>query len=154
MTRYYRQRDRYSCGPVAFYNARKWMGMKGSWNKEKYYLKMMCNCWLNGTYPVSLHMAMKIVHSQKIGRLHKKPKLSWIDKQLELGRAIVIRFFHDADDERKGHFILLVGQTSKTYQVVGWQQKITTQKIYRHTIATSLRLKREASSSIAWTIKR
>lgn len=156
MIRYYKQKDKLSCGPIALYNTKKWLGIKGSWDKERCELQTICKCCESndGTRPKDLHKAMKMTLPKMIGGQHKNPKLFWIDKQLKLGRAVIIRFFHDLKKEgrREGHYILITEQTSKTYQVVGL--KYTTQEVHRHEIATYLRLKKGSYTPIAWAVSR
>ena len=164
--RYKRQRkNSYFCGPVALLNAMKFTGKQISWDKNREQLKTLCNYNQGSGVTVNnLHLAcIKILDPLfKPGRIVKKPNLTYMDKALNKGQAIVLRFFHGPYYSRSGHYVLVVGKTNKTYAVVnlGNYYKTVT-RVSRKGMSKMLRFtdhrrrnKYSAAYSAAWTVDR
>jgi hypothetical protein len=122
MPRYVKQRDLYSCGPIAVANALKWAGKDISYKKHHKGFKRLCGAHnIKGVRPRNLEKALKVAGKGLFSITPVcKPKLEEIDKHLSGNGCIVLSY---AWTERKveenvtivyvnGHYINILDKTS------------------------------------------
>ncbi|MCI0527014.1 MAG: hypothetical protein L0Y56_06105 [Nitrospira sp.] len=133
MPRYTKQRDRYSCGPIAIINALRWAGEPASYERLSR-LQALCDTkpgegTMHSPFDRALRMMSGSVFS--VQRVYR-PKLRAMERHLRKGGAIVINWQWRAGDitprqmtdENFGkrwarHFALLVGINSRgRFQVI------------------------------------
>lgn len=112
--RYVKQRDSYSCGPIALLNILKWSGLRKTY-KDLPILQKECKC-NNGTWPEDLQKAVKKYSNLK-SFSRRKPSILKIDQHLKRhGAVILVCYWSDEwDEEIEGHFITIVGCKDKEY---------------------------------------
>jgi hypothetical protein len=82
MRRYLRQRDHYSCGPVALINYHKWLGLPATGRQLKRYQRI-CKCRRpNGTHPHGFSTA--------VGKTHHFVSYQNFKKYLQCGGCAII----------------------------------------------------------------
>ena len=128
--RYIRQKDQYSCGPIAIMNILKWSGVEFSYREAIKFFQKICNCRAShgGTTHSSFDWALRRVGEHLEGGLHirrvYRPALWQIEEHLKAGGVIALNYHWRKDTAgkkvkkvkkvKKGdlegrHFILLVG---------------------------------------------
>lgn len=113
MPRYVKQRDRYSCGPVAIINALKWAGYPASYDSIKY-LRRLCKCkpysyeedW-TGTRSGDFTAAIiKAGHAKAFYCQYAlQPSVETVRAHLDSGGAVVVLVLMGED----AHYALFVG---------------------------------------------
>ena len=114
--RYMKQRDQYSCGPVAIMNTLKWSGFKFSYEDQIEHFQSLCGCTSSeGTFHAPFDKALRIA-SKELGGFNVKriyyPKLWQIEKHLEAGGVIVLSYSWEVDEDYSRHFSLITGISS------------------------------------------
>lgn len=111
--RYVKQRDHYSCGPVAIMNILKWVGVKFNYRDRIEVLQEACKCSPpRGTKHAAFDKALRLVAELLpvdicVRRVHR-PKLCQIEEHLRSGGAVVLNYRWEADEEGfSRHFMLL-----------------------------------------------
>ena len=157
MTRYAKQRDRFSCGPTAVINAMKWSGYQISYREEleKYVHRYGC-LYPEGVHPEILAGRMDAMQELDIRREINKPKLSDLNRELRKGRALILCHPHAY---RGGHYILCIGETKHFYKVVNrGSSRKTVSYISKKVMRKMLRRDREMTAgryhAVAWSISR
>lgn len=134
--RYLKQRDQYSCGPVAIANAMKWAGSKESASKirKRFIQECKCSPKHNGCYTDDLEEALCEADLLEFERINW-PGLDDLDKHLDGGGVVLLRIRH----EHGGHYFLCTRRTPKMYEVVNYKRiRNTTCKISRETMRKDL----------------
>lgn len=125
--RWVRQRDHYSCGPVAVLNILKWMGHPWTY-KMLPALQVVCKCDVDvGTGRQNIERAMAKLGINKKRKVF--PKLRDIDAHLDSGGIILLEYFWTEFD---GHYALCIGRTKKHYIMVNDSSKKTITKWNRN----------------------
>lgn len=93
--RYCKQRDNFSCGPVAILNALIWSGIKLSYKYTKG-IGYMCNCEpIQGTHPILFGQTLQKFEKDfglfKVKKVYR-PKLKQIEKHLKRGEIVIINY--------------------------------------------------------------
>ena len=135
MTRFLRQPDSFSCGPVALLNLDKWRGIKVTAKNLPQY-KRLCKCSTEvGTYPSQLDRVLG-----KRGR-----RLSYQQFKAHHGAAII-----DFTVRNGGHFFLVIGwgTNGKDFGWVAINSKHTINLISAQGMRSILR------SSKVWTFSK
>lgn len=111
--RYVKQRDHYSCGPVAIMNVLKWVGVRFNYQERIKVLQEACDCvptrgTRHAAFDRALRLAAKLVTADvRIRRVHR-PKLSQIEEHLRSGGAVVLNYRWKTDEKGfSRHFMLL-----------------------------------------------
>jgi len=144
MTRYLKQRDQSSCGPVAVINALKWAGLRVTEKTHKKKIQQLTQCnpygrGFRGSHPYDVNHALSCYNSIKIQRVRKDvwTTLSEINEHLDKGGSILMRYFL----ANNGHYTLCVGRTPKTYRFVNdsWNKTVIdrSQKRVKEMLSTS-----------------
>jgi hypothetical protein len=119
MTRYLKQWDYISCGPVAIINAMKWRGMKVSRRSHFKKLKRKCKCNHRdgGTYKHDLTRALRNYLSNVKCKVQES--INTLDRHLDSGGAVIIAYdYIRNDDVREGHYVFCIGKTKHYYTLV------------------------------------
>ena len=120
MIRFTKQRDHYTCGPIAIINVCKWAGYKVT-QKDIKKFKKLTNCD-NGTYAEDLHKALKKLDEKyfklKKRLLAKEVKVKEIKKHCKQHGIVLLRFQWPDDDEF--HYILVIKFTKHRVGVVNY----------------------------------
>lgn len=116
-TRWIRQKNGSSCGPVALLNLLKWLGRDVSYDKDFSYWKERCCCDRHGT---PLDAFLNALHSiDGIGVQPRiRPSVEVIDSALQRGRIAVMKSAFNFDGEVEGHFFLVTERTNKSFYCV------------------------------------
>ncbi len=111
--RYVKQRDHYSCGPVAIMNVLKWVGVRFNYQERIKVLQEACDCVpTRGTRHAAFDRALRHVVGLlpvdvRVRRVHR-PKLSQIEEHLLSGGIVVLNYRWKTDEEGfSRHFVLL-----------------------------------------------
>ena len=111
MLRYTKQRDEFSCGPIAILNALIWAGADAAHDKCYAWLRELCDCTPpNGTQYAPFERALKSA-GQEIFQVRKimRPSMSTIDDHLQSGQALVLNYLWKTPTELQRHYVLMVG---------------------------------------------
>ena len=106
-----KQRDRYSCGPVAILNALRWAGMDARYEDYIDILRIVCQCEVGeGTNPADFDKALRFLATAifRVRRVHR-PRLGDIERHLREDGAVVINYLLNQAGVWSRHFALLVG---------------------------------------------
>ena len=111
MPRYVKQRDKYSCGPVAILNALRWAGVNADYGQSVKRFTATCKCappegTAHREFDSALRKAGKRIF--QVRRVHR-PLLPQIEAHLQEGGVIVFNYYWRKKDEEHRHFILLAG---------------------------------------------
>jgi len=147
-TRYVRQRDNTSCGPVALINILKWQGLDVCYDEYIHFMRHLCDHTPGadgGTTEIGMRRALKSLGIKfKVYRMNKLYKM---DKHLDAGNIALLDYpvpyycKGGKIDFCKGdlHFALCIGRTPKTYTMVndgtrntvGHRLRSTMEKMFR-----------------------
>lgn len=160
MIRYIKQRDRSSCGPVAMVNVLKWAGESVTYkNVSEFKSKWHSNTEdYEGVMPESMTKALRNLGQVRFYN-RNNVKIKQIDDHLLTGGIIVILFSQRGDDnDRHGHYYLIVGTSGKKYRVVNsFRTRPAETLITRNFLLKDLRSSRYFSKTghpKAWFIRR
>jgi len=122
--RYVKQRDKYSCGPVAIMNVLKWAGYAFNYEDSLPVLQKLCKCIsVTGTKHANFDRALRLVTSRfkvfKVRRVHR-PKLWQIEEHLREGGLVILNYYWRKDEEGHRHFMLLdgVSDSGKSFSTI------------------------------------
>lgn len=141
--RYCRQRDTYSCGPIAVLNSMKWAGLPVSYKRLKYMQKTRGFCKQTGVGTRGLYRLLRRSLKETCHIVFSAhPKLSHIIKHLQQGGAVLL-LFHVVNDE--GHYSLLTDATpsGKTFTIINFDSSRTIMRIRKNILQSCLRRKKE-----------
>ena len=144
MIRYLRQKEKGTCGPVAIINALKWAGIKATEKTHKKKIKQLTSHNMRhgrgfkGCFPYDVNYALSCYKSIYACCNHTgqpNTKLSKIDKHLDYGGSLLIRYFWKPGH---GHYTFCIGRTSKTYLLVNDSREKTIIRRSRKTMEKML----------------
>lgn len=122
MTRYYKQTDNKSCGPIAVMNAIRWAGGKVT-RKDLPKFQKACRCSEKGTYPHRLNIVLKKQKHFSCYWLVQPPKVI-LDMHLRDGGAAIVRNTWREKDGHRGHYFLITKKSKKTYTVFNFDTNV------------------------------
>ncbi len=158
MIRYTKQRDKFSCGPVAIMNAVKWTGSECTYAKRIGLFQDLCLCKLSGgTWHRNFDQALRRIAEAHGGfdvlRVHR-PKLSRIEEHLRGGGIIILNYLWRRKSGASRHFSILenVSDSGKTFRVINdFKAGPARQTIRRRTfVKYNLRFQRSDPHYKAW----
>ena len=110
MTRYLRQRDKYSCGPVAIMNIFKWLGYNVNYTKEIEWFREITKCKedgiLYGTTFGYMTKALKMFKNLFTVRYIRKPTVLLMVEHLKSGG--ILGLCYRLPKQKIGHYILVI----------------------------------------------
>lgn len=144
MPRYIRQKDNYSCGPVALLNALKWAGRtKGVSYAELPTWRNICRTDRKaGTSFANLFHAARMLPLIEAKKAKPMVRLLDIDAHLAHGGAVIL----GSVSEPMGgfHWFLITGKVvqagESSYKVVNFDRRMTQRLVASKTIARGMRL--------------
>jgi len=157
MVRYLKQRDGYSCGPVAVLNAMKWAGFEVTGENLKVFRWIALCTSPHGCWPRHLHNLIKLQFERKASAMKGKPTMKYMDKWLDQGNSIIMRYFwHDKErNKRVGHYIFIPDRTEKYYKVCNdGRNRPALTMISRKTMNNYLRMQRKGDTCCTWFIRK
>jgi len=141
--RYLRQKDGYSCGPIALMNAIKWSGRKALYTDLKKFQRL-CECTARrGCDRISLCKTLRkffINVKQTI-----IPKKRDIDQWLKLGNVVLLQYYWA---KNRSHFALIVEKTDKTYRCINIYKGKTITNTRTNTLKKYLRPRKDCDIQI------
>jgi hypothetical protein len=144
MPRYIRQRDNYSCGPVALLNALKWAGAtKGTSYATLPSWRDICGTTRhNGTTFTDLFRAARTLPRIGARKARPKVKLADINAHLRHGGAVILGSF--SESMNGFHWFLVTGRIDQageaSYRVVNFDRRVTQRLVSAKMIRKSMRL--------------
>ena len=115
MSKYIRQSDKCSCGPISVMNALNWKGT--TYREDLNWFRKLCKCKSYGTPVDDLDKAIKFFNLSK--KYTERPSLKLIDSQLDKGNAcLLIYYFKSRKNKEVGHAALCIGRTPQHYKVI------------------------------------
>jgi hypothetical protein len=121
LIRYVRQRDRYSCGPIAIINAIKWAGKSASIWQDFEAVTQDCKCVPpGGTKHADFDHALR-KHSRGFRAKRRiQPSFTSIERYLRMPRsAVIVNYAYDRDGVRGAHYALFIGTSRSGESFVG-----------------------------------
>lgn len=150
LPRYYKQRDKFSCGPVAIFNALKWAGAKDGLTAKRALppLSRLCECskYNGGTKHTAMDRTLRIAGKRcfDIRRVYT-PKLGEIEEHLRAGGALILNFrWHEMRNGKMvdaRHYVLItdISLFGEYFGVVNYSSKRPVyQRIHRDTVKKRL----------------
>ncbi len=151
MPRYIKQRDNYSCGPVALINAARWSGSKEKIRSLRKRFMSECECTFPGTSLGNFKKVINEIDCFKIHSMCKQPSIGRLDYNLDVGRIVILRI----RSELGGHYFLCTRYTSEEYEVINYNAECKTIfKIPKNFMSESLKYIDSSGTSIAWFIEK
>lgn len=150
MIRYVKQRDHYTCGPIAVINICKWAGYKVTLKEIKKF-KKLTNC-IDGTYSEDLEKALK-----KLGKKYFQLGAKLEDKEVTIRKIErhckkkgIVLLNYQWPDSTSFHYILVIKLTKHRVRVVNYfPEGAASRLIYRTTFK---KLIKNREHVIAWLI--
>lgn len=155
MTRYIKQRDKYSCGPVAVFNSLRWAGADVS-SSYVYDLKDKCKLEVSEEKQGVEHYDFdRVLREEGIDLfrvdLILKPRMSEIETHLQTGGALVLNYAW----EEGRHYTLVTeeSETGKTFEMVNeFSKRPTVVKVRRKTFVERCLSFRNDITAKAWLL--
>jgi hypothetical protein len=151
MTRYLRQRDTYSCGPIAILNALKWAGASKTGKSIRTLRKdAKCN-YPDGTYSVDFNRALRKKGKRFFSTKWVASSLTKVVAQLRAGNAVLLSFtlsdWYRLDGDRAAHYALLLptSKNEKKFRVVNLWRSETVCVIQRRKLREMLKRRKSGS---------
>ena len=117
--KYVKQKDTYTCGPVALINVLRWAGQLKVNPKYLKAIKAICFTDKNqGTYSKEFDRAIKYFRPIIKIKTKKKPDLKDIDNCVDKGGIVVIGYVYKFHEIEQAHFALIIGRTKTRYILV------------------------------------
>jgi len=130
MPRYVKQRDEYSCAPVALLNLCKWAGVSCAYDSERYrWIKTRCNCKPFHGSPDPFIYATLLALAREYNwavRFRKDVTVAQIKVELEKGNAVLCCFEYDDGDD---HIALITSYGTRGFLAVNWWIRKRTVKL-------------------------
>jgi predicted double-glycine peptidase len=120
--RWIRQRNNYSCGPVAIMNLLKWLGESVTYANDYAYWLKQCK---TAKYGTSLYNFTRVLYNLDGIKISPRnvPNIGVIDEALLNGRAVVMKSAYISNDVYEGHYYLITDCTDKSYYCVNLNDK-------------------------------
>jgi hypothetical protein len=127
-SRWIRQRNGFSCGPVAIMNLLKWLGESVSYETDYPFWRKRLGCESWGT---PLKLFVKNLYGLEGVKITPRncPSLGLLDDALTSGRAVVMKSAYLERGTMMGHYFLVTAITEKSLYCVnlnyrhGWVSK-------------------------------
>lgn len=113
-SRWIKQRDLHSCGPVALMNLQKWIGHPVTYASDFHYWKKKCKCNHDGS---PLDAFVNSLYSIKDIKISPRsiPSLETIDSALQQGKAVVMKSAFMGKKELDGHYFLVTERSPRHF---------------------------------------
>lgn len=155
MIRYTRQFYKNSCSPTALINAAKWAGFRVPAKEFFKYFATQCRfSFKEGTQYTGISDALRKSDEMYFLGFKMNPTLSWLDKKLDSGHALIINY--SIADEDHGHSVFCPRRTKCFYYLVNHTTTQTVSRVTREQMKQLLKQKDKQKSFIrsgAWAVK-
>ena len=120
--RWIRQRNDFSCGPVAIMNLLKWLGESVTYANDYKYWANKCK---TAEYGTTLHDFVRVLYNLDGIKISPRnvPNIGVIDEALQSGKAVVMKSAYIVDNVYEGHYYLITDQTDKSFYCVNLNDK-------------------------------
>lgn len=106
--RYVKQKDHYSCGPIAIMNALKWAGLYTTYKTHFHKIRSLCKTTISwGTTPDNMSAAL-LKHRKYLSFVTKSlVTLREIEKHLDSGGAVILEYWFWDEMDYDGHYVFI-----------------------------------------------
>ena len=139
-----KQNTKYSCGPVAIYNAIIWDEKK---EKISYLIKQCNTKKPHGTYWSDVSKVLRKYFPRRTKKI-ESPSKRLIDAHLNNGKSLIINYYWEHKKKTGRHYVFIWKRTSKQYYVTNVSRKKPV-----ITRITSETMKKWLKHSAVWFIK-
>ena len=153
--RYVRQRDQYSCGPIAIMNALKWAGLSATYRTHFHKIRSLCKTTMSwGTTPKNMTVTLEKYSKCLSFTTKSLVTLKEIDKHLAAGGAVILEYWF-LDDEMgyyDGHYVFVFREREHNFIIVNAIDVPVTYPCSRDMLKSILSCKkyRHTGSPSAW----
>lgn len=157
--RFIKQKDQYSCGPIAIMNALKWAGLHTTYKTHFYKIKSLCKTTiLWGTTPDNMTTTL-LKHSKYLSFTTKSlVTLKEIDKHLNAGGAVILEYWFKDEGMNlyDGHYVFIFRERGYDFIAVNAIGISVAQPCPRDMLKSMLSCKkyRHTGSPSAWFISK
>jgi len=121
MVRFVKQRDEYSCAPVALLNLCKWAGVGCAYDSERYrWIKRSCGCHPGyGSEDEKITTTLRRLAGWYgwTVRFRTEPSTEQLRHELDLGNAVLLCGMYDDGED---HIALITGYDKRGLWAVNW----------------------------------
>ncbi len=145
MPRYVKQRNRFSCGQVAYINALKWAGQSASLGRDYVRSRKLMNCAPRcGVEPRDFERVLMSADAFSVHRV-RNATVATIKKHLRSGGSVVLDFAHGKRSEQLAHYVFLFGIAAheRWFAAANYEREHTLCPMSVWELAAHLRLKRK-----------
>ncbi len=143
MPRYVRQRNDYSCGPVALLNALKWAGRKGAYRKDIELLKAECGTTRKGTPFANMVYAARFHRGYFSVTSKRNVTIADINAHLRRGGAVILGSVSTILDPDAYHYFLITERIGlrgeASYRTVNFDRRATQRLVSSKLIREGMR---------------
>lgn len=155
--RFLRQRDQYSCGPIAILNALKWAGLQLTYKDNFKQIKKLCKTTASwGTTPENITNVLSKYTEHLNFEIKALITLKDIERHLKKGGAVILEYwFKENLDIYDGHYVFIFQIFGKDFVVAnGIDGKEAIHICSRKELKSMLRCKRyrNTGSPSAWLL--
>lgn len=117
--RFVKQKDQYSCGPIAIMNALKWAGLPATYRTHFHKIRSLCKTTMSwGTTPDNMTMAL-LKHSKYLNFTTKSlVTLKEIEKHLDAGGAVILEYWFKDEKDYDGHYVFIFREHGHDFMAV------------------------------------
>lgn len=154
--RFLRQRDEYSCGPIAVLNALKWAGLSLTYKQNFKEIKELCKTTKSwGTTPSNITNVLSQYIEYICFEVKELITLKDIEKHIKHGGALILEYWFKDDLEFDGHYVFILEKDEDSFIIAnGMIGDLALSTCSREELKNMLRCKkyRCTGSPSAWLI--
>jgi len=114
---YVKQRDKYSCGPIAILNAIKWSGIKATYSSHFKRVSKLSNSGICGIDNHDITKALNNYKKLKY-RIKKHITVEELEKHLIKGGSAIVGYDFRIDGEDVGHYSFIAGKKDRRFVII------------------------------------
>lgn len=108
MPRYVRQKDQFSCGPIAIMNALKWAGIRTTYKTHFREIRTLCKTTASwGTTPENMTATIRKYCRCLNFTTKSLVTLREIDEHLASGGAVILEYWFRDEMDYDGHYVFI-----------------------------------------------
>lgn len=161
---FFRQKDEFSCGPIAILNAVRWASRRKRIDKLRILVNAVCQCFTDGTphtiFNVLLRQIGRITNLYKVVKFSKKNSVNIqaIDSHIHRGGCIVVSSYVDYGCSKDGHYYLVTaisGKRKPRYLAINYEDgRIATWITRKHLLKNLERVDKSVDWPAVWFLSR
>ena len=106
--RYVKQKDQYSCGPIAIMNALKWAGLQTTYKTHFHRIRTLFKTTMSWGTTIDNMTATLLKHGRYLSFTTKSlVTLKEIDRHLAQGGAVILKYWFKESAGYDGHYVFL-----------------------------------------------